>query len=135
MDKTDFQQGENTTLRVSMRNISNKTITLMWGSFSVEWGQTIVLDFYVVDANGTVVYQWFHEHGALMSSKTKILNPSEQWTNFFYWHQKYNYPQDGVLVPKGTYSVFGYTRKMGLTIDNQTRLIQLETPSLTFTIQ
>lgn len=137
MDKTDFQQGENTTLRVSMRNISNKTITLEWGSYGRGWNEKIYFDFYIIDANGTAVYQWFYEHGRLLSTTDKTLNAGEQLTNSFSWHQLYNPSQDlfsRVSVPKGTYSVFGHTRKMGLTIDNQTRWIELETPSLTFTI-
>ena len=136
--KDSFQQGENTTLSVSARNISNKTITLEWGSYGRGWHEKIYFDFYIIDANGTAVYQWFYEHGRKLSTCDKTLNAGEQLTNSFSWQQLYNPSQDTfsrVPVPKGTYSVFGHTRIMGLTIDNQTRGIELETPRLTFTIQ
>lgn len=136
MDKTDFQQDENITVTLSLTNTSNKTITLSWGSYYGGWGQRIYFDFHIIDANGTRIYEWSREHGALMAYTSMVVNPGERVTNFYYWYQVYS-GRIGydAIVPKGTYSVVGLTRWMILTVDSQTSQVNLATPSVTFTIK
>lgn len=135
LDKTDFERGENVSVRVSLKNISNRTVTLKWGKYYSPADQTICFDFHVFDVNNSLIYRWSQLQGALLSWKTIVLNASQQWTNYFCWYQQFDYPQDLVKVPAGIYSIVGLTNGAGLTTDNETRGVELETPSLTFTIK
>jgi hypothetical protein len=137
LNKTEFiQRGENVTVSFSLTNTSNKTITLLWGSYYSEWGQRIYFDYYIVNANGTKVYQYSHERGYLASTVEKVLNPGDQIANFYNWYQICADPSgDYAIAPKGTYSIAGSTRSMVLTADGLSRGIKLETPVLDFTIK
>jgi len=135
MDKTDFEKDENVSVRVSLKNISNRTVTLKWGKYHSPEGQTICFDFHVLDVNNSLIYHFSQLHGALLSSKTIVLNASQLWVNYFRWYQEFDYPQDLVKVPAGVYSIVGLTNRVGLTIGNETRIVELETPSITIRIR
>jgi len=141
MDKTNYrrnspQQLDNTTFSVSMKNLSNETITLRWGKHYGRMDQVICFDFYVIDANGTEVYRWSNENAAIWSEYKITLNPSEQWTNFFYWYQWTEASGYLDFVPTGTYSIIGSSHKFALIIGNTTRSdITLETPAISLTIK
>jgi hypothetical protein len=134
MDKTDFQQGEAVNVTFSLINTGNKTITIRWSSFYLAFSQTLYFDFYIIDADGTRIYQWSHGHGALMAIKNVVVNPGERVTNFYKWPQVYSgLIGYDAIVPKGTYSVVGLTRGMMIYVDSEKSDVILATPSITFT--
>jgi len=62
LEKAEFQQGENVTIRLSLKNIGNETITLRWGKYYAYYDKVMYFDFYITDANNTLVYQWTRIH-------------------------------------------------------------------------
>ena len=136
LNKTDFEKDENVTVTLSLINMSNKTLKLDWASYYWGWGQPIFCDFYIVDVNGTRIYQFSRGRAVYMANWTMVVNPGERVTNFYYWYQVYS-GRTGydAIVPKGTYSIIGITRWMILTVDGQATEINLETPAISFTIK
>jgi hypothetical protein len=135
LSTTEFTRGPGITVRATLRNISNKTITLTWGDyFGVDENlEEACFDFIVVDVNNSQVYRESQYGGTIATEVTKTLGPNEQMGDVFVWDQKTHY-KDPEPVPKGTYSIRASTRPCGLTVDDQTSGINLETPSITFTI-
>ena len=136
MDKTEFTQGENVTIRLSLKNIGNETIGLRWADFYPYMDEVMYFDFIIADENNTQVYQWTREHGSLQAVLIRTLNHSEQLISIYPWYQRYGYLDGGeAQVPKGTYYVKGLTRKVGLTVGDQTSVITLETPTITIIVK
>lgn len=135
MNKTEFVQGENVTIRLSLKNISNKTITLTWPDCYAAGGKYIpVFDFRITDVNGTLVYQFAQSGSSSLAMElTETLNPGDQMGFTFVWYQRTGYPESA-QVSKGTYCVRGSTGPMGLTVDGQASGITLETPTIAFAI-
>jgi len=134
LNKAEFQPGENVTIKLSLKNIGNKTITLSWYEYYAYYDALMYFDFYIIDANGTLVYQWTKDHAALLAVLKRTLSPGEQLTSVYPWYQLNGYPNEA-QVPAGTYTVRGSTRKVGLTVEDQTAAITLETPTITFIIK
>jgi len=145
LDKAEFQQGENVTVTLSMKNTGSEEITLMWTSFYQFLDRVLYFDICITDLNGTVVFQWSRVYFGLGMVLEKSLNPGEQLTSMYFWYQeKYHYPegqkpeysyQEG-QVPKGIYYIMGLSRQFTLTVDGQTTpLMTLETPSITIQIR
>jgi len=134
LDKAEYKLGENVTIRLSVKNIDNKTITLTWYEYYMYDNALMYFDFYIIDANGTLVYQWTKDHAALQAVLKRTLSPGEQLTSVYPWYQLNGYPNEA-QVPAGTYTVRGSTRKVGLTVEDQTAAITLETPTVTFIIK
>jgi hypothetical protein len=145
LDKAEFQQGENVTVKLAMKNTGSEEITLMWTSFYQFLDRVLYFDICITDSNGTVVFQWSRVYFALGAVIEKSLNPGEQLTSMYFWYQeKYHYPegqkpeysyQEG-QVPKGIYCIRGLSRQFTLTADGQTTpLMTLETPSITIQIR
>ena len=135
LNKTDFEQGEKVTVSLSLTNTSNKTITLLWGSYYSEWGQRIYFDYYIVNANGTKIYQYSYHRYALGATDEKVLKSGDQVVNFYDWYQIYMDPSGhDVIAPKDTYSIVGLTRRVLLTVDGKANGVSLATPSIDFTI-
>ena len=140
MARTDFQrndpqQVDNITFSVSMRNLSNKTIILLWKGHYGRMDQLICFDFYILDARGIQIYRWSNENAAIGSSYTKMLSPGEQWVNYFYWYQWTEASGYLDFAPSGAYSVVGSSHKFSLTIDNITKSgYELETPAIMIAI-
>ena len=137
LNKAEFiQQGERVNITFSLINTSNKTLTLEWSSFFVAFDQRFYFDFYIVDANGTRIYQMSRGYGRGMANASEVVGIGERLTNFYEWPQVYS-GRTGydAIVPKGTYSVVGLTRGMTISVDSQRSGIMLETPSVTFTIK
>ncbi len=108
LNKADFASDENVTVRLSLKNISNKTITV-----------------------GMHAWQ-FHCNSVL----TETVDPSEELVSFYTWHQEWDWSGTYIYpVQKGTYHIVGHTRLMHLTVDGQRSTIALETPSITITIK
>lgn len=142
LDKAEFQQGENVTVTLSMKNMGSEEIRLMWTSFFLYLDRVLYFDVSVTDSNGTLVFQWGSEYFALGMTREKSLDPGEQLTTMYFWDQwtepvaqepQFTYPKG--IVPKGTYYVKGLSRQFTLTADGQTTpLMTLETPSITIQI-
>jgi hypothetical protein len=133
LDKCEYQQGENVTITISLKNVGNETITVSWPSYSCSDGVDMYFDFIVMDGNGTKVSQWYYGRGLLASVLTRTLDPGQQLTNVYTWMQDTGWP-DFAQVPKGTYSVKGLSRGFDLTVGTQLTSMELETPTITFII-
>jgi len=129
LEKTEFQQAEPINMTVSLKNVGNEMIQLMWTSYYLYYDQRMYFDFVIVDENDTLVYQWTGEHLAFAAVLTETLNPGEQLVSVYPWYQLYGY-EGG----EGTYYVKGLTRSVHLTVNDQTSTILLETPSITIII-
>jgi hypothetical protein len=137
LNKTEFLLGEDVMVRLSLKNIGNETIGLSWADFRGYEDVLMYFDFIVTDSNNTVVFQYSKVYGALFLVLDRTLNPGEQLVSAVPWIQITVHPQEvpsHQQVPAGTYNVRGLSRKMGLTVGNQTTIITLETPTITFTI-
>jgi len=134
-DRSDFHQGENMSVRVSLRNIGNKTITLTYGGYYMSLDKRAYFDFHVLDENYTRIYRWSQLHGETLAGRILVINASEQVTSYFSWYMAYDYPNDTTLVAPGKYWIIGSTRQAGLSIDGRENvLLDLETPSIAITI-
>lgn len=133
MDKTGFTRGEGITIRVSLRNIGNKTISLSWPNFYVQNGTAVCFDFVIIDTNNSQVYRFSQNKVHFNAVEEKTLSPGEQWVNVFVWDQKASY-KDVEPVPLGAYSVRASTRQFSLSVDGQTSIINLETPTIALMI-
>lgn len=127
LDKTDFLLGENVTIHFSLENISNETKKLAWLNDYCGW----YFDYCVMDENNTVVYHWVMEYGCYPMIVDKVLDSGENISNTYVWHQTLGYPSYS-QVPCGIYSVKGLT--LPLILDDQSNIITIETPTITFTI-
>jgi len=134
LDKTEFQQGEDVTVRLSLRNISNETITVAWPNYHIYEGMVMYFNFNVLDENGTVVYAWKMNYGYAQAFITRPLEPNEEITNAYPWHQLTDLALGSGQVPEGSYSVRGLSRLFELTVGNQKTKMTLETPTIAFTI-
>lgn len=136
MNKPDFALGENVTVSLSLKNTSNSTIQLAWGDFSGSDSGVMYFDFCITDINDTVIYQFSQWHMWEAVKVSKVLKPGEQLASVFIWWQRTGQPESSVdvPVPKGTYFLRGLTRAVRLAVDGQTTEIELETPTVTFTV-
>jgi len=132
LNKTDFQQGENVSMLVGLKNTSNETIDIEWSSYNVENGQRMYFDFSVTDENNTVVYDWYYIHGRAAAVKHKTLMPEEQLIVVYPWFTR---DLNDVLVPKGNYFVKALTRPIDLTVGNSSTSLALETPTISIAIK
>ena len=129
LDKAEFQLGENITVRLSMKNIGNNTISVVWPN---HYGG--VLDFLISDENGTYVYQLTDNTGAWSAEKWITLDAGKDFVNTFIWEQLYHYNSPN-RVPAGNYFVKGLSRQFRLNAEGQTiKGMTLETPAVAFTI-
>jgi hypothetical protein len=138
LDKTEFQQGENVQIRLSLKNIGDETIKLTWFSYYLYDDAVMYFDFYIKDADGTIVYQYTKLHGALGMLLDETLTLNEQLISVYVWFQKTDYPE--AQVPAGVYTVRALTRRIALNLDDPSNAdldsaITLETPAMTFTIE
>ena len=139
LDKTEFQLGENITVRLSMKNIGNNTISVVWPN---HYGG--VLDFLITDengtyadGNGTYVYQLTDNTGAWAMEKWITLDAGEDFVNTFVWEQNYYSASANryFAVSAGDYFVKGLSRQFRLNAEGQTiKGMTLETPAVAFTI-
>jgi hypothetical protein len=137
LEKAEFLRSEDVTIQISLRNIGNKTISPSWPDFYLYNGTAFCFDFVIIDTRALVsqVYRFSQNKVRLLAVKEKTLSPGEQWVNVVVWDQKASYKDDPEPVPKGGYSLRASTRQFSLSVDGQTSIIDLETPTLTFTIK
>lgn len=141
-NKIDFQQSENITIKFYTSNIGNDTVMLTWLGYYLYYDTWMPFDFYIVDANNTVIYQWTRTRGELEVPKDITLNPSEKLERIYVWNQKSNYLNDAQVlvetqIPKGTYEIRGILGPILIdrTDDWSKPKITLETPPIAFVVR
>ncbi len=133
--KDSFQQGEYIPINLTLRNISNKTTTVVWSSYFFIEGNFLPFDVLFTDSNDTYVYQVSKVHGHLASFVSRTLEPDAQLVATFVWHQWADRRPQRPLAQKGTYFVKGFSRNMEVTTDGAKQIMQLQTPAINFTIK
>jgi hypothetical protein len=140
IDKTEYNLGENVTIRFWLKNTSNKTITIQYANTHLYLDRVVFTDFIITSLNGTEIYRWSDGHAALEAVYRFSLNPGQEINQTYIWDQTaWNQLRtEEVQVPAGTYyiraaippgsadSMFGVT--------GSAHGIRLETPSITFLI-
>jgi len=133
--KDSFQQGEYIPINLTLRNISNKTTTVVWSSYFLIEDKFLPFDVLVTDSNDTYIYQVSKLHGHLASFESRALEPGAQLVATFVWHQWADRRPQRPLVQKGTYFVKELSRSMEVTMDGAKQVMQLQTPAISFTIK
>jgi hypothetical protein len=130
LDKTEFQLGENVTIRLSLKNIGNETVSIRWVS---RYSDKLHFDFYVLDENNTQIFQYSEVYGVIEGLEFSV-NPGGQLTSVYVWYQETGYPEFA-QVPKGIYYVRGSSRSFLVSAGSQVLWYgTLETPTITITI-
>ncbi len=128
LEKTGFEQGELIKIIVSLKNVGDTSINI---TFCNKAGRTL---YEVYDANGTKIDGFW----ALPAAVDRLtLEPGEEVSQIHTWGQicrNYMLPYDGKQVPKGTYTIVGFTVKFALGDEISLRE-PLETPPITITIK
>jgi len=104
LDKTEFELGEPVNITISLKNISNQTVTEKFPTHQV-------LGYIVEDENGTHVFSAYYDLGHLMVQTVITLNPGEEFSRTYVWTQV-TYSEilrANVDVPRGTYKIYGAT--------------------------
>ena len=153
LEKRFFVRGENISVSISLKNISNQTITMGWAEYGIripaDWdgyfmssifsesGPTrwrAVLNFVASDENGTWIYGFIGRRE--LSEVSRALAPDETVTQTFLWNQKvdnrWSESPVVVLIPFGTY----YIKALSLPtrVEEWPFFEQPETPSMTIRI-
>lgn len=130
LEKTTFASGENISVSISLRNISNQTIELEWPEYGAtgsrfdgslkssifpEGGpQGVVLDFFILDQNGTLIYKFIGRLQLSVISRT--LAPEEVVIQTFIWNQlvlnRWSDNPPLIVIPSGTYYIKASTLLM-----------------------
>jgi len=148
LEKTTFVTGENISVSISLRNISNQTVTLRWSEygtgdsgpegyfassvFPADSPKRAVLDFSVLDENNTLIYGLIGRRNQAVVSR--MLTAGEVVTQTFVWNQlvvdfqEYTY----VPIPSGLYYMKASTLPM--MVDGWEFFQQPETSSITIEI-
>jgi hypothetical protein len=137
LGKTAFVQGENVSVQLGLKNISNETVTAVWADFGIYYppaykdnvppGKTALLDFLVFDENGTKVFQLVTLR--YFSVVYQTFAPGEELTFAFDWNMRNFLTYE--LVPKGTYSAMASSRDIGIgrsvsvRLDTQTMNVEI----------
>lgn len=143
LEKKFFNRGENVSVSISLRNISNQTIMTNWGSFRSRFGDeslvssifpdqrcNVVLNFAVLDENNRTLFTFVGLLNETIISRT--LAPNETATQTYLWNQKgYNFGSL-MFVPAGTYHIKAFSEDMNVAGWNP--FVQPETPSITIHI-
>lgn len=132
LDEASFSKGETVNVLISLRNVGNESVTVKWSSYSSELDWTpMYFDFSVVDENGTIIYQWGKTHAWYGSFLVKDLLPGEQLTSHCPWEMR---DIDEIPAASGTYFVRALSRKLTLTVGEDSSVVTLETPSIAILI-
>jgi len=133
LNKTEFQEGEMISVRISLKNISNRTVIVVFPD-------TRDFGFNITDVNGKIVYSNGGMYAAFFIEIEKTLQPNTE----LYRTLEQNLKDDIVLVPgnqvplpKGTYKLIGLTSIFGAYYENwESTGVQgpLTTPPITITV-
>ncbi|MDH5482159.1 MAG: hypothetical protein OEY22_04675 [Candidatus Bathyarchaeota archaeon] len=148
LDKSDYQYGENITVKFRLENFGNETVTLMiinpigWpddyretvysnANFTSGFGAELFCGFSIADINGTQIYKY--TEGILPYITYFNIDPGgwiEHTLIIDYYSIEWAGMGNSYLLPRGTYQIRGIMR---YSLSGQS--YGLETPSITFTIR
>jgi hypothetical protein len=137
IDTSSFQRGvygDNVSITLTLRNISNKTTEVAWYSYFLTRNDILPFNVRITYENDSYVFEVAKVFGQLGASLSKTLEPDAQLVATFVWHQWWDTPERP-LVQKGTYYAKGLTRNMEVTMDGLKQTMQLQTPAMSFTIE
>jgi hypothetical protein len=131
LDKTEFVQGEPVNITVSLKNIGNKTITVVYTTFKTRVGVKILY------LNGTIANEW--GRSPLTATEEVSFAPGEQVSRTYVWDQDVVIFEGRTFIgrrqaPKGTYKIVG-TTGTSIGVYGIGPLGMLETPPITITIK
>jgi len=133
LEKAEFKLGELINVTFTLKNISNRTISLSWAN-------TMVLDFSIKDVNGTPIWGWSWNHVHANHVLDISLKAGQQLSDIYpsiatmyWWDQRVWSGQ----VPKGTYFIKGIVPNVALFVEDKAVADgpAYETPTITFTIK
>jgi len=137
LSKTTFVLGENVSVKLGLKNVSNENITALWADYAIYYppaykdnvppGKRALLDFLVFDENETKVFQLVTLR--YFSVFYQTFAPGEELTFAFDWDMKNFLTYE--LVSKGTYSAMASSRDIGL---GDYVSVRLDTQTLSFEI-
>jgi len=143
LNKTEFQQGENITIKFLMENIGKKNLTIVvFDSLMYqERKPPILFDFDIVAENGTAVYNFSKDHVVFPVVYEYTIVPGENLTQTYIWDQTipdYSGKTMGFRLSSGLYSVRGITPPRwagGLIETDSESWASLETSPIAFVIR
>lgn len=129
LEKTVFNLGEDVNVTISVKNIGNETITVVWSA--------CMFDFNVTDANGTFVFSrvWTYvfaaeiKHVSLLSGE--VFSAARNWDQtrtIIVGDQLLGY---GIPVERGVYNIIGRLNLFGI---DSGRYPDVATPPIQITI-
>ncbi len=132
LEKAEFDQDEPINVTFTLKNISNKTISLSWRN-------GLILDFSIKDVNSTLIWQWSWNH-AHTDAVINIALKAGQQLSEIYPYIATEYLWDQMIwdnqVPKGTYFINGIVPNVALFVEDKAVAHgpSYETPTIAFTI-
>jgi len=143
LNKTEFQQGENITIKFLMENIGKKNLTIVvFDSLMYqERKPPILFDFDIVAENSTTVYNFSKDHVVFPTVYEYTIMPGENLTQTYIWDQTipdYSGKTMGFRLSSGSYSVRGITPPRwagGLIETDSESWASLETSPIAFVIR
>jgi len=133
LDKSEYFDNENASVRMVVTNVSNLTVVLTWGGARFWGDKEAFFDYSIFDQNGTEVFRRFRGVGVEAVILSKTLSPGEQLPDEHVWTQTTGYPEFE-RFPKGTYSIRASTGEFFLKVGDQESFLTLETPSIIFSV-
>ena len=130
LEKTVFNLGESVNVTISVKNIGNETITVVWG-------HTGTFDFNVTDANGTFVFSPVHTYVSTAESIQVSLLSGEVFSAARNWDQTRTIIVGdqllgyGIPVERGVYNIIGRLNLAGI---DSGRYPDVATPPIQITI-
>ena len=142
LNKTEFQQGENFTIKFLLENICKKNLTIV--VFDMVMYQRrpppILFDFDIIAENGTTVYNFSGDHVIFPQVYEYTIMPGENLSQTYIWGlaiPDYSGKTMGFYLSSGSYSVIGVTppRVGGLIETDSESWTDLETLPIAFVIR
>jgi hypothetical protein len=143
LNKTEFRQGENFTIKFLLENIGRKNLTIV--VFDMVMYQRrpppILFDFDIVAENDTTLYNFSEDHVIFPQVYEYTIMPKENLTQTYIWDQTipdHSGKTMGFRLSSGLYSVRGVTppRMSGGLIETDSESwANLETSPIAFVIR
>jgi hypothetical protein len=133
MNTTVLHKGKNTTIRIALRNTTEKTV-LLTGPYCVYNPDTDIFNLVVIDAQNRTVFDWNAGRSMLWWEFASTLRAGESIVNTCKWDQTTGYP-DHRSLREGCYFLKACVGSPPLNVDGQPTSLKLETPKIVFVIR